>query len=144
MKSVGSRAMMPIHWHPSPRELRRWSILMLFGSAVGGCVLFFLLGQPVSARVLWAFGFLSFAVGLTKTKAALPCYLLWMGLVWIISTALGTLAMAIVFFGVVTPIGLVARLSGRDRLQLRHPASSTATLWQDCPSRRTDRYDRPF
>ena len=40
----------------------------------------------------------------------------------------GTLALAVVFFLVVTPLGLAARLAGRDRLGLRRP-SPGATLW---------------
>ncbi len=136
--------MIPIHWHPSPAELRNWGLLMLCGSAVGGCVLQFLLGRPFDAQVFWIFGSLSFVAGLTKTKAALPFYLLWMGIVWAISTTLGTLAMALVFFFVVTPIGLVARLFGRDRLELRRPESGTTTLWKSSPPRRENRFDRPF
>lgn len=136
--------MIPIDWHPSPVALRRWGLLMLLGSAVGGCVFYFLFGHPVAARVFWIFGSVSFLTGLTKTKAALPFYLVWMGLVWGISTTLGTLAMALVFFFVVTPIGLVARVFGRDRLGLRRPAPDRMTLWQSVPPRRGDRFDRPF
>jgi hypothetical protein len=37
--------------------------------------------------------------------------------------------LAIVFYGVVTPLGLVFRLIGRDPLGLRHPRSSGQSFW---------------
>ena len=136
--------MIHINWHPTSTELRRWGAVMLFGTAAGGCVLYFLLGQPALARSLWVFGALSFSAGVTGTRAALPFYLVWMSLVWVISQTLGTLALAAVFYFVVTPIGLAARLCGRDRLKLRRPPPGTPTLWEKVPAVRQDRFDRPF
>ena len=104
----------------------------------------FVFDQPDMARVLWVFGAISFAAGLTGPQAVRVCYVFWMGLVWLVSTVLGTLAMGVVFFLVVTPIGLVARLCGRDRLKLRRPAAGVTTLWEDAPRQRLDRVDRPF
>ena len=136
--------MVHINWHPAPRELRRWAIAMLLGTALGGLVLHFLLDQPAAARVLWTFGVLSFATGLTGTLVARPFYLLWMGFVWSISITLGTIALAVVFYLVVTPIGLGARLLGRDRLHLRRPSPATTSFLEKAPPMRADRFDRPF
>ena len=136
--------MVHINWRPTSTELRRWGAIMLLGTAAGGCVLYFLLGQPAPARVLWIFGALSFASGITGTKAALPFYFVWMSLVWGISHTLGALALAVVFYLVVTPIALAARLCRRDRLQLRRPPPGAPSLWEEVPPMRSDRFDRPF
>lgn len=136
--------MVKIHWHPAPGELRRWAVAMLVGTALGGAVLHFLFHEPLAARVLWTFGALSFATGLTGTVVARPFYLLWMGFVWTVSTTLGTLALVVVFYFVVTPIGLVARLFGRDRLHLRRPSATVSSFWEKSPPMRVDRFDRPF
>ena len=136
--------MVHIEWHPAPRELRRWAVVMLAGTGLGGCVFHFLFDQPLAARVLWTFGVVSFATGLTGTIVARPFYLFWMGFVWIVSTTLGTLALAVVFYCVVTPIGLVARLLGRDRLRLRRPSTTVSSFWEKTPPLRADRFDRPF
>ena len=136
--------MVKIHWHPAPGELRRWAVAMLVGTALGGAVLHFFLHQPLAARVLWTYGTLSFATGLTGTMAARPFYLLWMGFVWTVATTVGTLALAAVFYLVVTPIGLAARLLGRDRLGLRRPLPTVSSFWEKTPPRREDRFDRPF
>jgi hypothetical protein len=54
-----------------------------------------------------------------------------MGFAWLVGTAIGTVALGIVFFLVVTPLAFVARLAGRDRLELRPP--SMASMWRPLP-----------
>jgi hypothetical protein len=56
-----------------------------------------------------------------------------MGFVFVVGPVIGTLALAAVYFLVVTPLGLAARLAGRDRLGLRRPAPG-ASLWQSLPA----------
>jgi hypothetical protein len=48
-----------------------------------------------------------------------------MGFVYVISSAITYTALTLVYFGVVTPMALLARLLGRDRLQLRTRRQST-------------------
>ena len=82
---------------------------------------------------LWGFGFFSLVTAGTGTRLGLPAYWLWMGFVFVVGTVIGTLALAVVYFIVVTPLGLAARLAGRDRLGLRRPAPG-ASLWQPLPA----------
>jgi len=131
-----------IDWNPSPRSLRHWALTMLVATALAGCVLEFLLGQSLPARIVWGIGAVAFATGITGTKIARPFYLAWMGFVWAVSWILGTLALAAVFFLVVTPIGILARLTGRDRLKLRRPAPGS--LWEPVPAPRREGFERPF
>jgi hypothetical protein len=131
-----------IDWNPTPRALRIWGVVMLVATGLAGCVLEFLLGHSMSARVVWGVGALAFATGITGTRVALPVYRAWMGFVWVVSWVLGTVALAAVFFLVVTPIGLGARLAGRDRLKLRRPAAGS--LWGKVPAPRREGFERPF
>ena len=77
-------------------------------------------------------GFALLSAG-TGTRLGLPAYWAWMAFVWTIGTVIGTMALAGVFFLVVTPLGLVARLSGRDRLGLARPPAGRS-LWQPLPA----------
>ncbi|MFM8365203.1 MAG: SxtJ family membrane protein [Verrucomicrobiota bacterium] len=131
-----------INWNPSPRSLRHWALTMLVATALAGCILEFLLGHSVPARIVWGIGAVTFATGITGTKIARPFYLAWMGFVWVVSWILGTIALAAVFYLVVTPIGVVARLLGRDCLKLRRPAPGS--LWETVPAPRKDGFDRTF
>jgi hypothetical protein len=48
-----------------------------------------------------------------------PVAVIWLGLSHLVGTVVSKILLSIVFFVVVTPIGLLRRLSGRDSLKLR-------------------------
>jgi len=129
--------MITIDWHPSPTHLRRWAVMVAAGLAVSGSLFQFVdwgvfrAGHHL-APLLWGFGLVALATAGTGTRLGLPAYWAWMAFVWLVGTAIGTLALAVVFFLVVTPLGLAARLAGRDRLGLRRPPA-TASLWRPLP-----------
>jgi hypothetical protein len=126
--------MITIDWHPSPAHLRRWAITVACGLAISGSLFQFVpwgifqAGHGL-APWLWGFGLVALATAGTGSRAGLLVYWSWMAVVWTIGTTLGTAALALVFFLVVTPLGLAARLSGRDRLALRRPPPG-ASLWR--------------
>ena len=116
--------MTTINWSPTPRELRQWALLMgLALGSIGGLFYFsdwgIFRGGEGLAKFLWGFGALALVTGLTGTKLGWPAYRLWMAFVYAMSWSIGHLALALVYFLVVTPLAWVARLTGRDRLQLR-------------------------
>ena len=79
------------------------------------------------ARFLWSFGVFAFLTGITGTKLGLPAYWSWMGFVFVVSWLITHVSLALVYFLVVTPLGLCARLIGRDKLELR--ARIKDTYW---------------
>lgn len=83
------------------------------------------------AKFLWVFGAFSLLTGITGTKLGLPAYWIWMGFVYVVSSLIGYGALSSVYFLVVTPMALLARLLGRDKLQLR--AADAQTLWHELP-----------
>jgi len=124
--------MTTINWSPSPREMRHWALIL--GPALGlvGSLFYFFdwgifSGGQGFAKFLWSFGALAFVTGITGTKLGLPAYRLWMGFVYVISAVLTYSALTLVYFAVVTPLALLARLLGRDRLQLR--TRGQASYW---------------
>lgn len=138
---------MTINWHPSPRELRHWAVLTSAGLGVIGAVFYFLEwgifagGQPV-AKVLWGFGAVVLVTGGTGTKLGWPAYWLWMGLVRVVSVVITTVSLALVYFLVVTPLALVARVTGRDRLELR--GRGPGTFWRPVRKSRPENLERTF
>ena len=129
--------MITIDWHPSPTHLRRWAVTIAASLGVSGSLFRFVdwgvfrAGHDL-APFLWGFAAVTLVTAGTGTRLGLPAYWAWMGFVWLVGTALGTAALAAVFFLVVTPLGLAARLAGRDRLELRRPAPG-ASLWRPLP-----------
>ena len=124
--------MITINWHPSPREMRQWAGLLAVALGLVGSLFYFLewgifRGGEGLAKFLWAFGTVAFLTGATGSKAGLPAYWAWMGFVYAVSWVIGHVALASVYFLVVTPLAVVARLIGRDRLQIR--SSARTSYW---------------
>lgn len=124
--------MITIHWHPNSSELRRWALLLAPALGVMGTVLYFeafglLPGVRRMAFVLWGFGAFALATAGTGTRIGLPAYWLWMGFVFVVGTVIGTVALGVVYYLVLVPTAIVARLMGRDRLRLREPRG--ASMW---------------
>jgi hypothetical protein len=139
--------MTTISWSPSAREMRQWALIMAPALGLVGALFYFVdwgifSGGQGFAKFLWSFGALAFVTGITGTKLGLPTYRLWMGFVYIISSAITYSALTLVYFGVVTPLALFARLLGRDRLQLRSRGQST--YWHALDRARAHHPERQF
>ena len=105
--------------HPDGRKLRQFAAI-LFVIAL----LFAVFSKPIWAVVV-AYAVLSFIV----TPIAYPAYVVLtvatFPIGWIVSRAM----LAILFYAVITPIGLVQRLLRRDPLRIRR--SDAASYWED-------------
>jgi len=139
--------MTTINWSPSPREMRHWALIL--GPALGlvGSLFYFVdwgifSGGQGFAKFLWSFGALAFVTGITGTKLGLPAYRLWMGFVYVVSATITYTALSLVYFAVVTPLALLARLLGRDRLQLR--TRGQASYWHALDRTSTHHPERQF
>jgi len=103
-----------INWNPSLRELRQFA---------GLCLLFF---GGVAAWMYarhgagpWPTGLAALAVvlglpGLAFPKLLKPIYVGWMVAVFPIGWTVSHVLLGVIFYGVVTPIGLILRLTGHD------------------------------
>ncbi len=60
----------------------------------------------------------------------------WLRLAHLLGTVNGFLFLSIVFFLILTPVGVVLRLFGRDELKRRGPAP--ASMWEPYPARNCD------
>lgn len=130
--------MITIDWRPSPGHLRRWAVSVAAGLAVSGSLFRFVDWGPFRfghglAPWLWGFAILALVTAGTGTRVGLPAYWAWMGFVWLVGTLIGVATLAVVYFLVVTPLGLAARIAGRDRLALGRPPRD-ASLWQPLPA----------
>jgi len=129
-----------IDWHPDRRALRRWGLTMAVAMAVVGSLFRFVdwgvfrAGQGL-APFMWGLGLAALVTAGTGSRLGRPVYLAWMGFAWLVGTVLGTAALAVVFYGVVTPMAIGARLAGRDRLDVRGDARRDArtTRWHPLP-----------
>ena len=67
-------------------------------------------------------------VNMTVPRIFAPVAVLWFGLSHILGTVMSKVLLSILFFAVVTPIGLLRRLFGKDSLKLREFKAGTESV----------------
>ena len=138
-------AVIDLDLDPPPRALR------VFG--VASAVVFSGLGAfawhkgwistPVASGA-FAVATCSLMAAVLWPKANRPLFVLLSVLAWPIGLVLSYVVLGLLFFGVLTPVGLLFRLIGRDPLRLRKGASA-ASHWVPYERRGTlERYFRQF
>ena len=135
-------SLVQINWKPNARDLRMFGATIVAGFAVIGAIVFFR-GAERAAYACWVGGGLAGALGLTGSRAALPVYLAWMGVAFVLGSVMTRVVLVLVYYGVVTPLGIASRLAGRDRLQLSRPGGESYWLDLSPPSDKDD-YERQF
>jgi len=114
---------------PEVRTLRQFSglCLLLFGGAAAWR---WWSGSTDLRTIALAIGGATGVVGLVRPRFVRPVFVVWLMLSFPIGWAVSRLILAVLFYGVFTPIGVVFRMMGRDVLKLR-------------PDRRSDSYWTP-
>ena len=104
-----------IRTSPSPSDLRWFGVIVatffgLLGALIGWW------GGGTASRILWGVGLGLAALYYALPPLRLPLYLGWMRAVAPIAWVVTHLVLALIFYGLITPIGAIMRLFGRDRL----------------------------
>ena len=125
------------------RELRGYGCSMAVLCGALGALVHDRFDFAAAAGALWALGALGLSLALTSPARLAPMYRLWMTgtrpLRWLVSH----LALGLMFFGILTPIGWLLRLRGHDPLRLRvRPNAGERTLWTEVKP--DDRPERAF
>ena len=142
-----------VNFRPADRELRQFGFaaLVVFG-LVGGLIHWkkavFGIGLRDAAHwisyAVWATAGLSALFSFAHPRANLPLYLGVSVATFPIGYVVSHVLMGLFFYGVLTPIGLVFRMMGRDPLQRRfEKQSSTYWVAHRVPDS-TKRYFRQF
>ncbi len=131
-------AILEINWKPDAKKLRVFS--------VGWLVLFGILGVLVAHKhygfsgeekwiwsyVLWGVGGLVFLIGLVAPRAVYPFFLALTVVTFPIGWVVSNVVMALVYFGLFTPMALFFRLKHRDELH-RAIEPGAMTYWRERP-----------
>jgi len=99
------------------RELRRFGLLV--GGIFAALGLLLLLRGKAHFPYFLAPGAVLVAFGVAFPRALKHVYLAWMSLAIVLGFIVSNLLLTLFFFLIITPIGLVARLCGKDFLSLK-------------------------
>lgn len=114
----------------------------MIGLGIIGAIFQFLVHSVTAAYGIYIAAGILGVPALTGLPIALPGYWLWMGIAFVMGNIMGRVILAVVFYGLITPMGLVRRLVN-DKLQIR--ARGRSSYWKDIPNENeADRYERQF
>ncbi len=137
-------AVIDFNRNPSSRELKVFGlIVLLFFGLVGGLVWWRWEWLKVSIGI-WSVGGLVTALFFAVRGLRLPLYLVWMNAVYPIGWLVSHLLLGIVYYLVMTPIGLIMRLLGRDPLERKIDRSAESYWTRHDPAAKSERYFRQF
>jgi hypothetical protein len=137
--------MISINWQPTNRDLRQFAGIWFPVFWIIVAVLVLLRGGSWAA-VAPMMG-LAVAVGVTGLiwpQLMQPIFIGWMCVAFPIGWVVSHLLLAAVFYLVITPLGLVMRLAGRDKLKLRFDQESKTYWTRRLPTPPASRYFRQF
>lgn len=111
--------MIDLNLNPNRKELRQFSIALIVATALVGALLWWKTGPNPWSQGLWIGGPVAGLLGLAFPAAMKPLFIALSVIAFPIGMVIGTLALVLVYYGVITPIGLTFRLLGRDPLHRR-------------------------
>ena len=131
-------ALIAVNWKPDRSQLRWFGLFCVIGFGGIGTFIFFKQGlfgfdfaettALTTARVLWGLAGACGFLALVLPVALRPLYVVLTAISLPIGFVLSHVLMALVFYGLLTPVGLFFRLTGRDPLERKFDRSAT-TYW---------------
>ncbi len=102
---------------PNRRELRKFGLLV--GGVFAALGIVWLLRSKAFGPWLLAPGVALILLGALWPKVLKPAYLVWMALAIVLGFLVSQVLLSLIFFLVITPLGLIARCAGKDFLNRR-------------------------
>ena len=129
-----------VNWKPGKKDLRQFGLAMLTGFFVLGAIALLRAGEiTAGVRLLWTAGIVLFVLSFVPRIGPITYWFVNISAA-IAGFCVSRIALALTFLFIVTPIGVLLRLLGRDLLQLSHKASG----WVPLGSRNRTSYYRQF
>ena len=132
-----------INWRPDRDQVRSFAITLLPAAILGGIIFLFLAGWHTA---LWV---AAVGAGLGLLSYLLPpfgriVYWLWMGIGYLLGRITSPVFAALIFFLLVTPVGLIRRIGGRDPMELRRVAKRNSYFENHEKIDSKDHFERQF
>jgi hypothetical protein len=125
-------ALIDVNWNPPPRQLRQFAglFLVVFG---GLATLSYFDDKPLLlSQVLWGLSVVVGITGLIFPPLVRPVYVVMMAVALPIGFVVSSVLLVIIYYLILTPIGLVMRFFGYDPMRRRRPSGVTS-FWTARP-----------
>ena len=121
-------AVIDINWNPSRKELRVFAVLQVVFFAIIATVLYNKSGSTTLPIAIVAVSAVVGVIGFFVQPFMRAIYVVWMFAVWPIGLVVSHVVLAIVFYLVLTPIGIIMKLCGRDPMERKFDKHA-GTYW---------------
>lgn len=129
---------------PSARDLRVFGLMVLiFFGVVGGIVLWRTSSWLVTG-ILWGVAVVGVSFFYAVPALRRPMFVAWMRLFYPVGWLISQLMLIVVYYLVITPMGLMRRLVGGDPLGRRRRAGAQTNWVEHDPGTEPARYFRQF
>jgi hypothetical protein len=137
--------MIEINKNPSTRELRQFAgIWFPLFCALIGLILYRRVGWHAAGVAVWAVGATLALIGLAAPAAIKPVFVGMMYASFPIGWVMTHVLLGVLYYGVITPVGLVMKLAGRDTMTRRFdPALGSYWIARE-PITDKERYFRQY
>jgi hypothetical protein len=136
--------MIRIERHPSRRQLIVFGLLWLVFFSFWGTASWWNAGINWKAAAFWSLAFLIPAAGIFRSEVLRIVYVLAASITFPIGMVISSAVLMVIYYAVITPIGVVMRLSGYDPMK-RNFDRSARTYWSSRkPEVETERYFKQF
>lgn len=110
-------SLVEINWHPRRKQLRSFGKIALIVTTVISLLLYVLKGVAIQwALAIFAVGFFIFLSSIISLRLTRAIYVVLMAVTFPIGLVVSFMLLAIFYFLLLTPLGLIFRLIGRDAL----------------------------
>lgn len=138
-------SLIEINWNPNHKELRKFGIISLIASVLISLLLYVFKGLGIQWMVIiFVFGLIIFLSSMISFKVTRLIYLCLILVTMPIGLVVSFTLMAIFYFLLLTPLGLLFRLMGRDALGRKFDSSIDSYWVIRRPPDSLDRYFRQF
>ena len=137
-------AAVEINWNPTPKDLRVFAALQIVFFAIVAFLVNDRTGSTAAPVWIVCISAVVGIVGLVGPSLIRPVYVAWMVAVFPLGWASSHIILLVVYYFVVTPIGLIMRACGRDPMRREFDRDAT-TYW--IPRKQptgTNRYFKQF
>jgi hypothetical protein len=131
---------------PTPAALRWFGVPFAGVFALVGALVWIRGEAPTAAAVIWASAAAVLAIYYAAPRLRRGVYLAWMYAGYPIGFVMSHLTMAVTYYLVLAPIGLILRANGRDPMNRREPKpdAPAKSHWQPRRKRDPSSYFRQF
>jgi hypothetical protein len=137
-------ALVEINLNPTKRDLQWFGALLAAVAGVVGATLYWRFDAPLLARVAWGLGGLVALVYYAFRPLRRAIFLTWTYAVYPLGWTVSHLALSVMYYAVLTPIGLVMRLFGRDPLTRSFDPQATTYWVERRTAEKAARYFKQF